>query len=82
MVDARTLSTLIGSIYDCAIDPSRWDETLADFRGKSLPYFTTHDDLVKRQGERKAAQKAAAAAVYETRDDALPCPPELDRSVR
>ncbi len=36
-------------------------ETLADFRGKSLPYFTTHADLVKRQGERKAAQKAAAA---------------------
>ena len=37
-------------------------ETLADFRGKSLPYFTTHADLVKRQTERKAAQKAAAAA--------------------
>ncbi len=37
-------------------------ETLADFKGKSLPYFTTHMDLVKRQGERKAAQKAAAAA--------------------
>jgi dihydropyrimidine dehydrogenase (NADP+)/dihydropyrimidine dehydrogenase (NAD+) subunit PreA len=36
-------------------------ETLADFKGKSLPYFTTHADLVKRQGERKAAQKAAAA---------------------
>jgi dihydroorotate dehydrogenase subfamily 1 len=38
-------------------------ETLADFKGKSLPYFTTHADLVKRQTERKAAQKAAAAAV-------------------
>src|ERR1041385_7401659 len=37
-------------------------ETLADFRGKSLPYFTTHADLVKRQSDRKAAQKAAAAA--------------------
>lgn len=36
-------------------------ETLADFKGKSLPYFTTHADLVKRQAERKAAQKAAAA---------------------
>jgi dihydropyrimidine dehydrogenase (NADP+)/dihydropyrimidine dehydrogenase (NAD+) subunit PreA len=35
---------------------------LADFRGRSLPYFTTHADLVKRQGDRKAAQKAAAAA--------------------
>ena len=36
-------------------------ESLADFKGKSLPYFTTHADLVKRQTERKAAQKAAAA---------------------
>src|SRR5271167_3360997 len=37
-------------------------ETLADFKGKSLPYFTTHADLVKRQAERKAAQKAAATS--------------------
>jgi dihydroorotate dehydrogenase subfamily 1 len=37
-------------------------ETLADFKGKSLDFFTTHADLVKRQGERKAAQKAAAAS--------------------
>lgn len=37
-------------------------ETLADFKGKALPYFTTHADLVKRQAERKAAQKTAAAA--------------------
>src|SRR5580692_10412862 len=34
-------------------------ETLADFKGKSLDYFTTHAGLVKRQQERKAAQKAA-----------------------
>src|SRR5579859_2806177 len=33
-------------------------ETLADFKGTSLPYFTTHADLVKRQAERKALQKA------------------------
>ena len=37
-------------------------DTLADFKGKSLDYFTTHADLVKRQAERKAAQKAAATA--------------------
>jgi dihydropyrimidine dehydrogenase (NADP+)/dihydropyrimidine dehydrogenase (NAD+) subunit PreA len=37
-------------------------ETLADFKGKSLDYFTTHADLVKRQAEKKAAQKAAVAA--------------------
>src|SRR5882724_1783954 len=28
-------------------------ETLADFKGKSLDYFTTHADLVKRQADRK-----------------------------
>ena len=36
-------------------------ETLVDFKGKSLDYFTSHADLVKRQSERKAAQKAATA---------------------
>jgi len=33
--------------------------TLDDFRGRSLEYFTTHADLVKRQQQRKAADKAA-----------------------
>jgi dihydropyrimidine dehydrogenase (NADP+)/dihydropyrimidine dehydrogenase (NAD+) subunit PreA len=33
-------------------------ETLADFKGHSLDYFTTHADLVRRQKERKDAQKA------------------------
>jgi len=37
-------------------------EKLADFKGKSLDYFTTHADLVKRQTDRKAEQKAAAGA--------------------
>jgi len=36
-------------------------ETLADFKGKSLDYFTTHADLVQRQAARKTAQKAAEA---------------------
>jgi dihydropyrimidine dehydrogenase (NADP+)/dihydropyrimidine dehydrogenase (NAD+) subunit PreA len=34
-------------------------ETIADFKGASLPYFTTHAELVRMQQERKAAQKAA-----------------------
>ncbi len=34
-------------------------ETLADFKGASLPYFTTHAELVRMQRERKEAQKAA-----------------------
>jgi dihydroorotate dehydrogenase subfamily 1 len=37
-------------------------ETLEDFKGRSLQYITTHADLVKRQAERKAAQKAAVTA--------------------
>lgn len=36
-------------------------ETLEDFRGKSLPYFTTHADLVRRQLERKAVTAPADA---------------------
>ena len=35
-------------------------ETLADFKGKSLDYFTTHRELVRMQTERKAKDKAAA----------------------
>jgi dihydropyrimidine dehydrogenase (NADP+)/dihydropyrimidine dehydrogenase (NAD+) subunit PreA len=38
-------------------------ETLSDFKGKSLEYFTTHADLVRRQADRKAAQKAASKVV-------------------
>jgi dihydroorotate dehydrogenase subfamily 1 len=36
-------------------------ETLDDFKGKSLDYFTTHAELVRMQAERKASQAAAAA---------------------
>lgn len=35
-------------------------ETPADFKGKSLDFFTTHAELVRMQGERKAKDKAAA----------------------
>ena len=27
-ISPQALSNLIGSIYDCALDPSRWEETL------------------------------------------------------
>jgi len=30
--DAKRLSDLIGAIYDCAIDPGRWETTLLDIR--------------------------------------------------
>lgn len=35
-------------------------ETVDDFRGKSLPYFTTHADLVQRQAQARAEKKAQA----------------------
>jgi dihydropyrimidine dehydrogenase (NADP+)/dihydropyrimidine dehydrogenase (NAD+) subunit PreA len=34
-----------------------------DFKGRSLDYFTTHADLVKRQADRKAAQKSGSKMV-------------------
>jgi len=36
--------------------------TIADFKGKSLDYFTTHAELVRMQRERKEKDKAAADA--------------------
>jgi dihydroorotate dehydrogenase subfamily 1 len=44
--------------------------TLADFKGRSLPFFTTHFDLVQKQSQRKAAQKAALSAVALAKADA------------
>jgi dihydropyrimidine dehydrogenase (NADP+)/dihydropyrimidine dehydrogenase (NAD+) subunit PreA len=41
-------------------------ETLADFKGQSLDYVTTHADLVHRQAERKAAKKEAAVKVVKS----------------
>ncbi len=37
-------------------------ETIADFKGYSLRYFTTHADLVRRQAEAKAAAKVKVDA--------------------
>ena len=36
-------------------------ETIDDFKGKALPYFTTHADLVQRQATAKAEKEAAKA---------------------
>lgn len=38
-------------------------ETIGDFKGHSLQYFTTHSDLVRRQAEARAQAKAKAAGV-------------------
>lgn len=36
-------------------------ETIADFQGHSLQFFTTHSDLVERQAKARAAKKVEAA---------------------
>lgn len=44
-------------------------ETIDQFRGHSLAYFTTHADLVQRQAEAKARERAAASGMV-TKDAA------------
>ncbi|MCP3903593.1 MAG: NAD-dependent dihydropyrimidine dehydrogenase subunit PreA [Planctomycetes bacterium] len=44
-------------------------ERIEDFRGHSLRYFTTHAELVRRQAEVKAAERAAKAGMV-TKDAA------------
>ncbi len=43
--------------------------SIEEFRGRSLRYFTTHAELVRRQAEVKAAEKAEAAGMV-TKDTA------------
>jgi dihydroorotate dehydrogenase subfamily 1 len=43
-------------------------ETISQFKGHSLQYFTTHADLVRRQAESKAAAAAKAGAVKKDAD--------------
>src|SRR6516164_9355488 len=39
IISPQVLSDLIGSIYDCALDPSRWDRTLLDIKNA----FNSHN---------------------------------------
>ena len=43
-------------------------ETIADFKGASLPYFTTHTELVRMQKERKEKQQAEKEAAMVKND--------------
>jgi dihydropyrimidine dehydrogenase (NADP+)/dihydropyrimidine dehydrogenase (NAD+) subunit PreA len=73
LVGANTVQLCTGVMkfgYEC-IKPLREEllafmekhkfNTLDDFRGKSLPFFTTHAELWQRQAVRKAGQKSAAS---------------------
>ena len=42
---------------------------LADFKGHSLQYFTTHYDLVKRQAEARSARAAGVKTDHEWRGE-------------
>jgi hypothetical protein len=35
-ISPQALSELIGSIYDCALDPGHWDQTLFELRNAFL----------------------------------------------
>jgi dihydropyrimidine dehydrogenase (NADP+)/dihydropyrimidine dehydrogenase (NAD+) subunit PreA len=80
LVGAGTIQLCTGvmkSGYEC-IKPLREDllafmekhkfNSLADFQGKSLPYFTSHSDLAQRQFQRKAVQKASLKKAGVTAD--------------
>ena len=43
-------------------------KSIKDFRGLSLPYFTTHSDLVVRQRQAIAAKKAQVGQVSNDAD--------------
>ena len=45
-------------------------ETLSDFKGRSVQYFTTHADLVARQAQARAAKKAEHERKKAIRSDA------------
>lgn len=48
---------------------SKGFETLDDFKGHSLQYFTTHAELVRMQTERKAKEAAAKAGIVTADSD-------------
>jgi DNA-binding CsgD family transcriptional regulator/PAS domain-containing protein len=57
-ISRQAFSDLIGSIYDCALDPSRWDRTLADV-SEALDCFALLLALSDLRHERLLIHKAA-----------------------
>ncbi|MFN7020617.1 MAG: NAD-dependent dihydropyrimidine dehydrogenase subunit PreA [Phycisphaerales bacterium] len=51
----KDMCSQLSAFMDC-----KGFKSIAEFRGHALQYFTTHADLVRRQAEAKAAEKAAA----------------------
>jgi DNA-binding CsgD family transcriptional regulator/PAS domain-containing protein len=60
----QAFSDLIGSIYDCALDPSRWDQTLAEVKD-ALDCHVMTLTLSDLQHDRLLLYKAAGVAPYQ-----------------
>jgi DNA-binding CsgD family transcriptional regulator/PAS domain-containing protein len=83
VISPHALSDLIGSIYDCALDPSRWDRTLASLKDAfgSRNVILSLDDvrhghplLMKSAGvETQVLAEAHAIHADEIRDILLRC---------
>src|SRR5579864_7664151 len=58
IISYQALSDLIGSIYDCALDPSRWDQALADIKD-ALDCYGITLTLSDLRYDRLLLQKAA-----------------------
>jgi DNA-binding CsgD family transcriptional regulator/PAS domain-containing protein len=57
-ISRQAFSDLIGSVYDCALDPSRWEQTLADI-SEALDCFAPLLALSDLRHDRLLLQKAA-----------------------
>jgi DNA-binding CsgD family transcriptional regulator/PAS domain-containing protein len=83
VISPQVLSDLIGSIYDCALDPSRWDQTLSDLKDAfhSRSVILRLDDvrhgrplLMKSAGiESQVMEAAHVVHAAEIRDILLRC---------
>ena len=62
-ISRQALSDWIGSIYDCALDPSRWDRTLADVRD-ALDCYTSGVSLMDRCHHRFLLNKTVGFEPY------------------
>jgi DNA-binding CsgD family transcriptional regulator/PAS domain-containing protein len=63
-ISPQALSNLIGSIYDCALDPSRWDQTLAEVRD-ALDCQGLMLTLTDLRYDRLLLQKSVGVGSYE-----------------
>jgi DNA-binding CsgD family transcriptional regulator/PAS domain-containing protein len=63
-ISPQALSDLIGSIYDCALDPSRWERTLADI-SEALDCFALLLALNDLRHERLLIHKCVGVEPYQ-----------------